>query len=143
MYDVKQYIRKTEFEKDKNLQYADFKKFGFCKYRFIIRNVQRLRTCILYPGHLKFFDVPYKGRRKIISNWMRSNIQLIVHHIPRIFAVMQTTWDDEIFNIIQLWMADHHGQKSGISLPRTLQLHQDAVLIKELIMIYETHKFKN
>ena len=96
-----------------------------------------------YPGHLKFFDVSYKGRRKIISNWMRSNIQLIVHHIPRIFAVMQTTWDDEIFNIIQLWMADHHGQKSGISLPRTLQLHQDAVLIKELIMIYETHKFKN
>jgi UDP-N-acetyl-D-mannosaminuronate dehydrogenase len=30
---------------------------------FIIRNAQRLRTCIHYPAHLKFFDVTYKGRR--------------------------------------------------------------------------------
>jgi hypothetical protein len=37
---------------------------------------------------------------------------------------MQTTWDDEIFNIIQRWTADHHGQKSGIILTRTLQLDQ-------------------
>jgi hypothetical protein len=60
LYDAKQYINKTGFEKDKNLHYAVFKKFGFCKYGFIIRNAQRLRT-IHYPAHLKFFDVSYKG----------------------------------------------------------------------------------
>jgi hypothetical protein len=55
---------------------------------------------------------------------MMSNIQLIVRHILSIFAVMQTTRDDEIFNIIQRWMAYHHGQKSGIILTRTLQMDQ-------------------
>jgi hypothetical protein len=58
LYDAKEYINKTGFEKDINLHNADF-----CKYGFLIRNAQRLPTCIHYPARLKFSDVSYKGRR--------------------------------------------------------------------------------
>jgi hypothetical protein len=75
---------------------------------------------------------------------MRFNIQLILHRILSIFAVMQTTRDDKILNIIQHWSAPHHGQKSEIILSSNVAIgSKDAVLTKELIMIYETNKFKN
>lgn len=57
LYDVKQYKNKTELEIDKNKHYADIKKFGFCKYGFMIKNAQRLRSLIPYLGKLKFFEV--------------------------------------------------------------------------------------
>jgi hypothetical protein len=59
LYDVKQYKNKTELEMDKNKHYADIKKFGFCKYGFMIKNPHRLKRSILYPGKLKFFEVAY------------------------------------------------------------------------------------
>jgi hypothetical protein len=75
---------------------------------------------------------------------MRSNIQLIVHHILSIFTVMQTTLDDEIFNIIQRWMANHHGEISEIIRNPNIAIgSKDAALTKEPIMIYETNRFKN
>ena len=59
LYDVKQYKNKTELEIDKNKHYADIKKFGFCKYGFMIKNAHRLRSLIPYLGKLKFFEVRY------------------------------------------------------------------------------------
>ncbi len=38
LYDVKRYMNKTELERDKSKHVADIKKFGFCRYGFIIRN---------------------------------------------------------------------------------------------------------
>ena len=75
---------------------------------------------------------------------MRSNIQLIVRHILSIFTVMQTTQDDEIINIIQRWMANHQGEISEIIRnPNVAIGSRDAALTKELIMIFETNRFKN
>jgi ASCH domain len=59
LYDVKQYRNKTELERDKNKHYADIKKFGFCKYGFMIKNTHRFRMSIPHPGMLKFFEVDY------------------------------------------------------------------------------------
>ena len=60
LYDVKQYKNKKELEIDKNKHCADIKKFGFCKYGFMIKNAHRLRSSITYPGKLKFFEVEYR-----------------------------------------------------------------------------------
>ena len=61
LYDVKQYKNKTELEIDKNKHYADIKKFGFCKYGFMIKNAHRLRSSVPYRGQLNFFEVEYRG----------------------------------------------------------------------------------
>jgi ASCH domain len=61
LYDVKQYNHKTEFEIDKNKHYADIKKFGSCKYGFMVKNSDRLSP-IPYLGQLKFFEVEYPVR---------------------------------------------------------------------------------
>jgi len=61
LYDVKQYNHKTEFEIDKNKYYADIKKFGSCKYGFMVKNSDRLSQ-IPYLGQLKFFEVEYPVR---------------------------------------------------------------------------------
>lgn len=60
--DVKKYKSKTTFEIDKNRHYADIKKFGFCKYGFMVKSAHRLRTSIPYLGQLKFFEVKYPVR---------------------------------------------------------------------------------
>ena len=57
LYDVKQYKSKTELELDKNKHYADIKKFGFCKYGFMVKNAYRLRSSVPYGGQLNFFEV--------------------------------------------------------------------------------------
>ena len=62
LYDVKQYKNKTELEKDRNKHYADIKKFGSCKYGFIVKNPHRLRSRIPYRGQLKFFEIEYHVR---------------------------------------------------------------------------------
>lgn len=62
LYDVRQYKSKTELEKDKNKHYADIKKFGFCRYGFMVKNAHRLRNLVQYPGRLKFFEVEYPIR---------------------------------------------------------------------------------
>jgi ASCH domain-containing protein len=59
LHNVKQYRNKTELELDKNKHLADIKKFGFCKYGFMIKNAHRFRRSILYLGMLKFFEVDY------------------------------------------------------------------------------------
>jgi len=59
LHNVKQYRNKTELELDKNKHLADVKKFGFCKYGFMIKNAHRFRRSILYLGMLKFFEVDY------------------------------------------------------------------------------------
>jgi predicted transcriptional regulator len=59
LYDVKQYTNETELELDRNKHLADIKKFGFCRYGFVIKNGHRLRRSIPHPGMLKFFEVDY------------------------------------------------------------------------------------
>jgi hypothetical protein len=59
LYDVKQYKKKTDLEIDTTKHLADIKKFGFCRYGFMIKNSHRLRMSIPYPGKLKFFEVEY------------------------------------------------------------------------------------
>lgn len=59
LYDVKQYKKKTELEKDRNKHYADMKRFGSCKYGFMVRNSHRLRRWVPYQGQLKFFEVEW------------------------------------------------------------------------------------
>jgi hypothetical protein len=46
LYDVKQYKNKSELEMDRTKHFADIKKFGFCRYGFIIKNSHRLRMSI-------------------------------------------------------------------------------------------------
>jgi hypothetical protein len=43
LYDVKQYRNKTELEMDKDKHLADIKKFGFCRYGFMIKGAHRLK----------------------------------------------------------------------------------------------------
>jgi hypothetical protein len=62
LYDVKQYKSKTELENDKYKHYADIKKFGFCRYGFMVKNAHRFRSSIPYFGKLKFFEVDYPVR---------------------------------------------------------------------------------
>ena len=57
LYDVKQYRNKTELEMDKNKHLADIKKFGFCKYGFMIKGAHRLSRPVPHSGMLKFFEV--------------------------------------------------------------------------------------
>jgi hypothetical protein len=46
LYEVKQYRNKRELELDKNKHLADIKKFGFCRYGFMIKNAHRFRMSI-------------------------------------------------------------------------------------------------
>jgi len=48
LYDVKQYKKKTELEIDRTKPLADIKKFGFCRYGFMIKNSHRLRIICHY-----------------------------------------------------------------------------------------------
>ena len=57
LYDVKEYKRNSDFEKDKNKHYADINKFGSYKFGFMVRNAHRFRTPMRYPGRLRFFEV--------------------------------------------------------------------------------------
>lgn len=59
LYDVKQYKNKAELETDYYKHYADSRKFGSCKYGFMVRNASRLPSPIPYRGKLNFFEVEY------------------------------------------------------------------------------------
>jgi hypothetical protein len=57
LQDVKEYKNRTEFERDRNRHFADFKNFANYHYGFIIRNAKRFRKPFPYLGQLKFFEV--------------------------------------------------------------------------------------
>ena len=57
LYDVKQYKDKVELEADYHKHYADTKKFGSCKYGFMVENANRFQNPIPYRGKSNFFEV--------------------------------------------------------------------------------------
>lgn len=59
LYDVKKYDNKTQFMRDRNRHYADANFFDSYMFGFKIKNAQRLRHPIQFPGKLGFFEVAY------------------------------------------------------------------------------------
>jgi hypothetical protein len=71
LYNVKRYKNKRELELDKNKHFADIKKFGFCRYGFMINRSYRLRRSIPYRGMLKFLHVEYS--HNLSNNYYKYN----------------------------------------------------------------------